>query len=130
MKYTKEQYAKVLYEIFSEANPSETKNAAKKFIALLRKNGDWKRAREIVERFSTYADEREGRQRIEVTSARALGESEKKHLAKIIGEALRKKIDMEERIDPLVLGGVKVKAGDEIFDFTLRRRLRSFVLKK
>ena len=129
MKFTREQYARALYGIFFGSKESNVKSFAKKFALLLRRNGDLKQAREILERFSRYADEKDGRQRVEVASARKLGEQEKKAIAKVVSEMTQKKVELRETVDPALLGGMKVKVGDEVFDFTLRRRLRSFSFK-
>ncbi|MDC1304890.1 ATP synthase F1 subunit delta, partial [Salibacteraceae bacterium] len=59
---------------------------------------------------------------VEVTSAVELSSNQAKEIAKSF-EKLGKTIDLVQNVDPHVLGGLKVKVGDQRVDATIRRKL-------
>lgn len=79
--------------------------------------------RDIARAYHDLVDERLGRVRVEVTVARALEGPVLERLTEALSELLGKTAVPHVRIRPEVLGGVMVRAGDQIYDGTLRRRL-------
>lgn len=78
----------------------------------------------IVDEFDRYKDIREGRQHAHVVTALALGDDQKAELVSRLKAASgANEIILHERVDPRVLGGVRVKLGDRIIDGTARARL-------
>jgi F-type H+-transporting ATPase subunit delta len=68
----------------------------------------------------------------EVTSATALTAAQLKGVQTALAEALGKTPELSTRIDPSILGGVKVRVGSRLFDASLRSKLDSlkFALKR
>lgn len=66
-----------------------------------------------------------GRQAVYITTAVALDDARRKRVM----DAARKRLGREpilfERVDPDLLGGVMVQAGDRLYDTSLRRQLRN-----
>lgn len=58
-----------------------------------------------------------------VESARPLGSAELQSLASALGARLGKRVTLENKIDPDVLGGVRVIVGSKMFDHSVRGRL-------
>jgi F-type H+-transporting ATPase subunit delta len=69
------------------------------------------------------ADARRGRVVARVTSARALTEAQTLRLGEIIEAAYRRPAHLNITIDPTVLGGLRVRVGDDVVDATLLARL-------
>jgi F-type H+-transporting ATPase subunit delta len=79
---------------------------------------------EIVAQFDTLVDQQEDRLQVEVTSARRLDESVAAALRSAIEQRTNKTVVLEERVDPEVIGGMKVSVGDRVIDGTVRRSLQ------
>lgn len=77
----------------------------------------------IATQFAALVDEHENRAHVEVTVARALDESTSAALESRLSRLLGKTAVPHVRVDPSILGGVVVRAGDTIYDGSLRRRL-------
>ncbi len=68
----------------------------------------------------------------EVTTAIALTPVQQRGLAAALRQALGKDPEIEARVDPAILGGIKVKVGSRLYDASLKSRLDSlkFALKR
>jgi F-type H+-transporting ATPase subunit delta len=68
----------------------------------------------------------------EVTTAIALTPVQQRGLAAALRQALGKDPEIETRVDPAILGGIKVKVGSRLYDASLKSRLDSlkFALKR
>jgi F-type H+-transporting ATPase subunit delta len=71
------------------------------------------------------ADARKGVVRAEVTTAVALADAYYARLQAQLEKLTGKRIVVDRRIDPTLLGGVVTRIGDRIFDGSLRTRLQS-----
>ena len=79
--------------------------------------------REIAREYHDLVDRELGRVRVEVTLARALSPDAHASMERSLSELLGKTALAHVRIKPQILGGVVVRAGDTIYDGSLRRRL-------
>lgn len=77
----------------------------------------------IVEQFGRYRDRHEGRVQARVTTARKLDADLLDGLRAALEEQTGKSVVLDERIDPEVLGGIRVNLGDSVIDGTVRRGL-------
>ncbi len=78
----------------------------------------------VVAEFDRYRDRHEGRVKASVTTARKLDADLVKALSAALEQRTKKSVDLEERIDPNVLGGIRVNLGDAVLDGTIRRGLQ------
>jgi F-type H+-transporting ATPase subunit delta len=60
---------------------------------------------------------------VEVTSAIALDQSTTESLGRNIGERTGRKVKLNARVDPEILGGIVVRVGNSILDASIRNRL-------
>jgi F-type H+-transporting ATPase subunit delta len=77
----------------------------------------------VAKEFYALVDERMGRTHVDVTVSRPLGEEELGALTGQLSTLLDRKAIPHVRVDPGILGGVIIRAGDTIYDGSLRRRL-------
>ena len=73
MKISARQYAQGLYDSVIEKIEPQIKAALKNFTALLAKNQDFNKVKEIIERFEEIWEKEHGEVRAELLSARELG---------------------------------------------------------
>ena len=78
---------------------------------------------EILETFQNVLRERQGIARTEVFSAAALSDTQKKEITQMLERVTGKKIEAKFSLDASLIGGVRVRVGDTIYDGSLRNRL-------
>jgi F-type H+-transporting ATPase subunit delta len=79
--------------------------------------------REILETFQNVLRERQGIAEAEVFSAAALEDVQKKEITQTLERVTGKKIEATFSLDANLIGGVRVRVGDTIYDGSLRNRL-------
>jgi len=79
--------------------------------------------RRMAEEYDDLVDESLGRIHVEVTVARPLPDEVLEELRVRLSRLLGKEAIPRVRVRPAILGGVLVRAGDTLYDGTLRRRL-------
>jgi F-type H+-transporting ATPase subunit delta len=77
----------------------------------------------IVEAYRREVDEKVGRVRAEITTAKKLGAADKKAIVAGLEERTGKKVMTTETVDPEVISGIRAQIGGTIFDGTLQTRL-------
>jgi F-type H+-transporting ATPase subunit delta len=78
---------------------------------------------EIAELFDTLKDDAEGVEDVTVTSASPLDESQRRKLGAALEQRLRRTVRLHCEIDPALIGGAVLRAGDLVIDGSLRTRL-------
>ncbi|MDQ3946893.1 MAG: ATP synthase F1 subunit delta, partial [Actinomycetota bacterium] len=78
----------------------------------------------VVAEFDRYRDRLEGRVRASVTTARKLDADLAQALRAALEQRTQKTVVLHERVDPEVLGGIRVNLGDSVLDGTIRRGLQ------
>ncbi len=78
---------------------------------------------EIAREYRAIRDEAKGRVRAEVTLAREPDERLEEEIASTLSDRLGRVVIPQFRVDPKILGGVRVRYEDRVIDGTLRRRL-------
>lgn len=103
-----------------------------KFIGLVASNGRAGDLMGAITAFSEMSAKHRGVVSAEVTSATVLTAVQLKGVQTALAEALGKTPEISTRVDPSILGGVKVRVGSRLFDASLRSKLDSlkFALKR
>ena len=103
-----------------------------KFIGLLAANNRVSALPAIITAFEKLAADRRGAVAAEVTSAVELTPEQRSGVAAALRQALGKDPEITTRVDPSILGGLKVKVGSRLFDSSLKSRLDhlKFALKR
>ena len=103
-----------------------------KFLGLLAANARASALPAVTLAFERLAAAHRGAVAAEVTSALPLSKTQLKNIAKALTEALGKDPELTARVDPSILGGLKVRVGSRLFDASLKSRLDSlkFALKR
>jgi len=104
----------------------------RKFLGLLAANGRSRALGAVITAFEALSAQARGTVSAQVTTAQPLSAAQAKGLAAALRLALGKDPEIESRIDPSILGGVKVRVGSRLFDASLRSKLDSlkFALKR
>jgi F-type H+-transporting ATPase subunit delta len=78
---------------------------------------------EISAQFEVLKDAAQGVADVTVTSAAALDAAEQKKLAAALEKRLKRKVRLHTEVDPSLIGGAIVRAGDLVIDGSLSTRL-------
>ncbi|CAI9103094.1 OLC1v1001528C1 [Oldenlandia corymbosa var. corymbosa] len=114
---------KALTEIASQANFSEiTKN----FLVVLAENGRLAQIENIARRFKEITMAHKGEVKAIVTTVIPLPPAEEKELRETLQEVIGegKKVHIEQKIDPSILGGLVVEFSQKVFDMSIKTRAR------
>jgi len=100
----------------------------RKFLGLLCANRRLSALAEITAAFKRLSADRRGVVSAQVVTAVAMTEAQAAALARGLREALGRDPEIETRVDPAILGGVKVKVGSRLYDASLKSKLDSLKL--
>jgi F-type H+-transporting ATPase subunit delta len=103
-----------------------------KFLGLLAANGRAGDLSAAISAFRVLAAKARGAVSAEVTSAAPLTAAQATGIAASLRTALGKDPEITTRVDPSLLGGIKVRVGSRLFDASLKNKLDSlkFALKR
>ena len=127
--YTAEDKGKVLTAIGQKAEFNKT---TQNFLGLLAANRRASALPAIITGFERLSAAHRGVVAAEVTTAVKLTAAQAKGVQAALAQALGKEPEITTRVDPSILGGLKVKVGSRLFDASLRSKLDSlkFALKR
>jgi F-type H+-transporting ATPase subunit delta len=78
----------------------------------------------ILAQCGIEAEKRSGRKRVQVISAQPLSETDLNKIRERLVAALAIQPVLETAVDPSILGGLRVRVGDTVYDGSLRARLK------
>lgn len=124
MKYKVKDYSRALAQILSggKLTADDEKKVIAELLKILAKQGDLKKAKEIIKAAKILLAKKENRSSIVFETARNLTGRQKEILLKALGQ----KEDMEEKISPDVVAGIRIIAnGEKQLDQTISRKINS-----
>jgi len=124
MKITAKQYATVLLESLDGKNEKQAGEIINKFSAVLRANNHLSLLPGIIRFFNEAWDKKNNTVEAEIVTARAISKTAIAELEKFIKtRAASEKVEMSEKIDPSLLGGVVLRYGNKSLDLSLKTKL-------
>jgi F-type H+-transporting ATPase subunit delta len=114
------------------AERSEFHPVTRKFLGFLSAQRRAAALAAVITSFEALSSAHRGVVSAQVTTAVALTPAQAKGLQAALRQALGKDPEIETRVDPAILGGVKVRVGSRLFDASLKSKLDSlkFALKR
>jgi F-type H+-transporting ATPase subunit delta len=114
------------------AEKAEFQATTKKFLGLLSANRRAEAMSAVIGAYQRMSAKARGVVAAQVTTAVPLTSAQAKALAAALRTALGKDPEIETRVDPAILGGLKVRVGSRLFDASLKSKLDSlkFALKR
>lgn len=79
----------------------------------------------ICKEYKNINNEAEGIVEVKVTTARELEAAQEKKVANKVAKLLNKKVVLNKRIDPKIVGGIIIQVGDKLIDGSVSRRLKN-----
>jgi F-type H+-transporting ATPase subunit delta len=94
------------------------------FVRLLAENKRLELLGDIAEQFELLRAQFENELTVEVTSAVALSDEQKTAMAASLKKRFKRDVRMTNAVDPSLLGGAVIRAGDQIIDGSIKGRLQ------
>lgn len=117
-RVTPQQLAQLLIEVAGQQLED-----GRNFIFTLAENRRLAYLPEISKLFETMKDAAEGIVDVTVTSAAPLDEEQRDTLSDALARKLKREVRLHTAIDPALIGGAVLRAGDLVIDGSLRSRL-------
>lgn len=126
MKVTLSQYGQILGEILELKNEVIQNRALSALAKLIIRNKDQKKFSKIVAACEKGIDQKKGIIKGEVFSVKKMKEEEELFLQKLVlqkEQVSGKKVQLDFKIDLTLLGGIKLKIGDEVWDASWKKKV-------
>ncbi len=119
---TAKQYAEALYDSIHQVRPEDHDKVLDNMVKILNDNGDLKLFDQIAAEYQLLENEGKGIKNVEVTSAHPVHSKQIiKDLNKIVGD----KVEIKEKIDQSLIGGVIVRVDDTMIDASIKNSLNN-----
>jgi F-type H+-transporting ATPase subunit delta len=119
-RMTKEQKADIFAEVAGDALDAGGRNLLK----VLAENDRFALLPEMSVIFEQLKAEAEGAVEAEVVSAQELTDDQQQALAAALQKRLGREVKLATRVDPALMGGAVIRAGDLVIDGSLQSRLK------
>lgn len=124
MKITTKKYAQALLEVIEGKNESEAKTIIARLLKIMIADKGLKDTDALIKNFIDLWNKQNDLSVVEVTTANKLTSTSKKMIKEYVADKLKtKEVELSEKIDKNILGGLVIREGDRIFDGSLRGRL-------
>ncbi len=117
---TDEKFAAIVRQVLPSITPTQLN-----LFRLLRRKGRLALGPSIADYFRELVDEAQGVLRAVVTTAVDLDEERRRRVQQQLEQTSGRRVVLETRTDPGILGGMLLRIGDEMLDGSTRTRLRS-----
>ncbi|KAJ4711630.1 ATP synthase subunit O, mitochondrial-like [Melia azedarach] len=123
MSVPTETRVKAINEICAQAKFFDV---TKNFLVVLAENGRLRYLETIAKRFTELTMAHKGEVKVIVTTVIPLPPEEEKELTETLQDILGqgKKVKLEQKIDPSILGGLVVEFSQKVFDMSIKTRAR------
>ncbi len=121
MKYKHGQYAQALYEALQDTKPNDYDTVIENFVSILKSNGDLVEYEAIIAQYEKYEKEQKGIKDVQVITASETKLS--KPLLDELNAIVGKNIEIQQKIDNKLIGGVVIKVDDTLIDGSIQKQL-------
>jgi F-type H+-transporting ATPase subunit delta len=118
-KQTNLQFAKALYEVTKDLPETKISEVIKEFFLVLQKNNKLNKINYIIDEFVKYSKKQAGIKTVVVETTYPADQDLLNEIKKVFGPDA----EISQIINKNLLGGVKIKVDDTIFDGSLKTQL-------
>ena len=118
-----ETYAKALFAAVIETAPKDHEKVLDNFVKILKDNGDLEIYDQIEQEYLKLERQEKGIKEAEITTA---GDVQiKKELLEYLNEYAGKKVEIKNKIDQSLIGGVVIRVDDTLMDASIKNSLNN-----
>lgn len=111
-------------EVIDSALSDKVSIISKNFLFLLIDNNRLEILDGVQKQYVKLANNARGIVEIEAISVAPLNETDKNNIIKLFADKLGKKIQLNNTVDPSLLGGIVLRIGDKVFDGSISKKLQ------
>ncbi len=126
MKISPKQYARSIIEAAGGASEKEVRVLLDRFFEILQKNNDLKKLPKIISEMEKINEAKSGVKKAKLVTAVELSDVMKKEVAQKLENVFKERIILSAKIEPPILGGMVIEAGNEILDASARTMISKF----
>ena len=115
------QYAQALHGAIQETNPKDHDKVLDNFVKVLSENGDIGKYQEIEKEYQSLQAKEQGIEEVTVVTAQEMPNA--KHMISELNELVGKRLKVNQEVDPSLIGGMVIRAGDTLIDASVKRQL-------
>jgi F-type H+-transporting ATPase subunit delta len=116
--------ASAIYESSFDKEGSSLDSILEKSVVFLRDNNLLGKKEELLKAIEDIVNKENGIVKVKISSSEKLKDDTQKEIEKYIKEKYKaSKVLIEEKVDPNLLGGIKLEIGDDIIDTTLLNKI-------
>lgn len=123
--FSAEEQMKALVAVLEKANIG---GISAKFLGIVAQKRRLFAIRDMIKAFRALVAAHKGETRAEITVAEPLSETHLNALKDALRNTTKKDVALDVRVDPSILGGLKVKLGSRMVDSSLKTKLNSIKL--
>ncbi len=125
MKISAKQYALALYEAIDGKERQDLDKILDNFVHEIIDSGLSSKIDLILDKFNEIWNEKNNEVEAKIVSARELEKSEQNFITNMIKEKTKaKKVSLDMKIDPLIIGGMKIEYNGKVLDLSFREKLK------
>lgn len=113
------QFAKALYEVTKDLPEAKISEVVKQFFLVLQKNNKLNKINYIIDEFIKYSKKQSGIKTVNVETAHPADQDLLNKIKKVFGQDA----EISQTLNKDLLGGVKIKVDDTIYDGSLKTQL-------
>ncbi len=110
-------------KLFADIGGDRFDSSVNNFLHVLATYGRLELLPEISAQFEGLRRESEARVHVQVTSAQPMDDDEASRLSERLRARFGREIDLDIEVDPALIGGAVIRAGDQVIDGSVRGRL-------
>lgn len=133
VKYTIKHFALLLNELVNKVEKSKLDKALGEYVALLVRHRMLAKANRIIDSFIAIYNEENNEADALISAKHALSSAQKDVLAEELQKKLKiKKVSVTSKIDPSVIGGLKIRVGSLVIDRSIGgslKQLENYLIK-
>lgn len=123
MKLTSQQYASALYDAVHETSSKDHDLVLDNFVKVLAQAGDLGKYQEIEKEYKLLEMKEKGISSAEVTTAKDIEINS--GLIKQLNEIIGNKVEVKQKVDEGIVGGVIVRVDDTLIDASVKTQLEN-----
>ncbi len=130
MKISAKQYALALYESIDGKEKKDLDKILDNFVREIMNAGFYSKVDLILEKFHEIWNEKNNEVEAKIVSARELEKVEQDLVLKMLKEKTRaQKISLDMKVDPLIIGGMKIEYNGKVLDMSFREKLKQLKIE-
>ncbi|MFC1638964.1 FoF1 ATP synthase subunit delta [Patescibacteria group bacterium] len=122
MRYSAAEYARALYEVTREQDDAAARQTVERFVTDMKARGLLAILPEVLREMPAAARAADGIEDVEIEVAHELDKETRKAAVAALGKK-EDEVEVTERVNPDVIGGIRVRGRDTAVDATVRGRL-------